>query len=174
VSHGLGIFGSDTALTLADPTFTRVNGRIGLDRAIGKHVVLRLAASGQWSDDALPAVERFIVGGADFGRAFPVALLAGDRGEAGSAELAWRPLKGGRFANTELYIFGDDAGVRYLERGPFPAASYDLASAGVGVRLAYREKARLDFEAARRVDVPFPGYGKGWQLNVAWRLSLGR
>jgi hemolysin activation/secretion protein len=174
VSHGLGIFGDDTALTLADPQFTRVNGRIGLDRAIGKHVVARLAASGQWSDDPLPAVERFIVGGADFGRAFPVALLAGDRGGAGSAELAWRPLRGARFANTELYIFGDGADVRYMERGPFPAASYDLASAGVGVRLAYKEKARLDLEAARRIDVPFPGYEKGWQFNVAWRLSLGR
>jgi hemolysin activation/secretion protein len=88
--------------------------------------------------------------------------------------VAGRPLRSGRFTNTELYVFGDGADVRYMERGPFPAASYDLASAGVGVRLAYKEKARLDLEAARRIDVPFPGYEKGWQFNVAWRLSLGR
>ena len=174
VSRGLGIFDEDTSLTLADPHFTKVDGRISLDRALGKKFVVRLATAGQWSGDPLPAVERFIVGGADFGRAFPVAILSADRGAAGSAELGWLPIRKGGFARTEIYVFGDIAKAHYVERGLSPAASYDLASAGFGVRFAFREKAHLDVEAAKRVDVPFPGYSKGWQINVAWRLSLGR
>ena len=71
-------------------------------------------------------------------------------------------------------MFGDIAKAHYVEQGLTPAVSYDLASAGFGVRIAYREKVHLDIEAAKRVDVPFPGYSKGWQVNVAWRLSLGR
>ncbi|HLZ78172.1 MAG TPA: ShlB/FhaC/HecB family hemolysin secretion/activation protein [Sphingomonas sp.] len=174
VSHGLDIFHQDTVMTLADPRFTKVDGRISLSRAVGKKFVVRLATAGQWSRDPLPAVERFVVGGADFGRAFPVAILSSDRGVAGSAELGWRPIKRASFAASELYVFGDIAKAHYVERGLSPAASYDLASAGFGVRFAYREKAHLDIEAAKRVDVPFPGYSKGWQVNVAWRLSLGR
>jgi hemolysin activation/secretion protein len=173
VSRGLDIASADTDMTFADPRFVKVNGRISLNRALGKRFVARMAGSGQWADDALPAVERFIVGGADFGRAYPVALLAGDRGVAGSAELAWRPLPKA-FAQSEFYIFGDKATVHYLERGPAPAADYDIASAGIGVRVAWLQKAQLDLEGARRLERPYPGYEKGWQLNVAWRLSLGR
>jgi hemolysin activation/secretion protein len=174
VSRGLDVLGADTATTLADPRFTKVNGTLSLSRSLGKHFVARLNGTGQWSDDALPAVERFLVGGTDYGRAFPVATLAADRGAAGSAEIAWRPSISKAFANSEIYLFGDEAGVRYVARGPIPAASYDLASAGGGVRLAFRDKGELDLEAARRIDRPFPGFDKDWQLNVAWRLSLGR
>jgi len=175
VSRGLDIANADTDMTFADPRFIKVNGRISLDRAIGKHLVARVAGAGQWADDALPAVERFIVGGADFGRAYPVALLAGDRGAAGSAELAWRPsMLPKAFSQSEIYVFGDKATVRYLDRGPLPAADYDLASAGVGVRVAWLQKAQIDLEGARRLERPYPGYDKGWQINVAWRLSLGR
>ncbi|WBO23704.1 ShlB/FhaC/HecB family hemolysin secretion/activation protein [Sphingomonas abietis] len=173
VSRGLDGLGADTATTLADPRFIKINGTLSLSRSLGKHFVARLNGAGQWSDDALPAVERFLVGGANYGRAFPVATLAADRGAAGSAEIAWRPALPKAFANSELYLFGDKAGVRYVARGPIPAASYDLASAGGGVRLAFRDKGELDLEAARRIDSPYPGFDKDWQLNVAWRLALG-
>ena len=174
VSRGLGIFGADTHSALDDRDFTKVAGTAALNRTLGRHFVARLAGSGQWSGDPLPAAERFIVGGADFGRAYPVAILAADRGAAGSAELAWRPTLPAAFTNSELYLFGDKAGVRYVAREPIPAASYDLASAGAGIRLAYRDKAQLDLEAAKRLDRPYPGYEKGWQINVAWRLALSR
>jgi len=174
VSRGLGIFDADTRFTFADAEFTKLAGRTSLDRALGKRFVIRLATGGQWTADPLPAVERFVVGGADFGRAFPVAILAGDRGVAGSAELAWLPIRKLAFARTEFYVFGDIANVSYLARGHYLPASFDLASAGVGVRLALLDRARLDLEGAKRVESPFPGVGHGWQFNVAWRLSLGR
>ena len=174
VSRGLDIAGADTRRTLANPRFTKINGTLSLSRTLGKRVVARLKAAAQWSDDPLPAVERFLVGGTDYGRAFPVATLAADRGAAGSAELAWKPAVSKAFANSELYLFGDRAGVRYLARGPIPAASYDLASAGGGMRLAFRDKGELDLEAARRIDRPYPGFSRDWQINVAWRLSFAR
>lgn len=173
-SHGLDIFGADTNLTLTDPRFTKVSGTVSLTRTLGKHFVARLNGAGQWTRDPLPAVERFLVGGTPYGRAFPVATLAADRGAAGSVELAWRPNITKAFANSEIYVFGDRAGVRYVARDPIPAAHYDLASAGAGVRLAFREKAELDLEAARRIDRPYPGFSGDWQFNVAWRASFGR
>ena len=86
--------------------------------------------------------------------------------------MAWRPLKKGLFATSELYGFGDYAGVGIVRRGPFAAASYDLASVGAGVRARYRGKAEMGIEAARSVDRPFPGYrGGDWRLSVNWRVT---
>jgi hemolysin activation/secretion protein len=110
VSRGLDILGADTAVTLADPRFVKVAGKVALNRSFGKHVIARFSTAGQWSRDPLPAVERFIVGGPDFGRAFPVAALAADRGDAESLELAWRPRLPTMFDSSELYVFGDRAG----------------------------------------------------------------
>jgi hemolysin activation/secretion protein len=174
VSRGLDVLGADTRVTGTDRTFTKLSGQVALTRSLGKHWIARLKGAGQWTGDSLPAIERFIVGGTDFGRAYPVAALAADRGLAGSAELAWRPGFIKAFENSELYGFADKARVRYLANPLYQGARYRLASAGVGVRIAYRQSNELDVEAARRVDRPYPGLDKDWQINVAWRLSLGK
>jgi len=173
-SRGLDLLGADTRLTLADPRFTKVDATASLSRTLGKRFVARINASGQWTDDALPAVERFLVGGEPFGRAFPVATLAADRGVAGSVELAWRPAILKALSGSELYLFTDRADARYVARGPLPGASYQLASAGIGTRILFRDKDELDLEGARRIDRPYPGFPADWQFNVAWRASFGR
>lgn len=174
VSRGLDMLGARVMEPLAETGFMKVNGRAGLDQAIGKRFVFRLRASGQWSRDRLPAVERFSVGGADFGRAFESALVTADRGVAGSAELAVLPITSGKWARTEVYGFADMAKVRLLPRGAFTGADIDLGSAGGGVRLAWNDKARLELEASRSIDRPYAGYDGGWRFSVGWRLSLRR
>lgn len=172
-AKGIDVLGADTMRTGNDVGFSKLVASAAASRAFGKAVALRVEASGQLSRSALPAVERFLVGGDHFGRAFPVATLAADQGSAASAEIAWLPFRKGSFARSELYLFGDRAAVRYNERGVVPLQSFNLASAGIGVKAQFRDKATFRAELARRVDKPFRS-NDDWQVNLAWRLSLGR
>lgn len=175
ISRGIDMLGARVTAPFAEKQFTKINARAALDRAIGKRMVLRLKASGQYSKDRLPAAERFAVGGEDYGRAFEVALLSADRGYAGSAELAIKPLmKSKTFGATEFYAFIDGAKLTVLDRGPFSGGKFDLASAGGGARLAYTSKAALFLEAAKPIDRPYAGYEKDWRISVGWKLSLKR
>jgi hemolysin activation/secretion protein len=172
LSKGLDVLGARVPDTVGEATFLKTNGRAAIDQAIGKRAALRLRASGQWTRDALPAVERFSVGGAEIGRAFEVGLISADRGLGGLAELAWRPLRSGKFASSELYGFADGAKVRLLPRPGFDGMNFDLASAGAGVRLAWTDKAMIEVEYAHVLDDPFPAYDEDWRLSVSWRLNL--
>lgn len=171
-SRGLDILGARVPASTGEVAFFKLNGRAAFDQAIGQRAVLRLRAAGQWTGDALPAVERFSVGGASFGRGFEVGIISADRGIAGLAELAWRPIRGGDLKATEVYGFVDAASVRLLERPALESRGFDLASAGAGVRLAWRDKAMIELEYARTLDRPFPGYSSDSRLSVSWRLSI--
>jgi len=172
MSRGLDILGARTTLDVADTTFTKIAGRAGYDRMIGKSFVARLRASGQYSSDRMPANERFAIGGPDLGRAFEVATVSGDRGFGGSFELALRPTLPERLKGTEVYGFIDGAKLRILARPGFSAANFSLASTGGGVRIAYNPHAWLELEGARVIEKPFPTAPGGWRFNINWRLKL--
>jgi hemolysin activation/secretion protein len=174
VSRGVDMLGARGTPGFTDTTFTKLNMRATLDRQVGKRVIGRLRASGQYSRDRLAAVERFAVGGVEFGRAFDAALLSGDRGWAGLAEIALRPKLPKFLENSEIYAFIDHAEVRFNRRIGFAGARFDLASAGGGVRLVHGDRASLEVEAARHIDSPYPGFRQGWRVNIGWRLTLGR
>lgn len=172
LSKGLGIFGENGTPGQSDPLFTKANLTAGYDRAIGKRVVARLRGMGQYSADTLPATERFAFGGPDYGRVFDLAALTGDSGIAGSFELGFRPLRGKKLAQTEIYGFIDYAQVWINARFGLPASSYLIGSAGGGVRLAYSDFARVNVEAAKAIEDPFNGLYGDWRVNVGWKLSL--
>ena len=171
-SKGLAILGARVPLTIGEADFFKINGRASFDQAIGKRAALRLRASGQWTRDALPAVERYSIGGAEIGRAFEVGLISADRGLGGLAELAWRPIRSGKFTSSELYGFADAAKVRLLARQGFGGMDFDLASAGAGVRFAWTDKAMIEVEYAHVLDDPYPAYDEDWRLSVSWRLNI--
>jgi hemolysin activation/secretion protein len=174
VSQGLDILGARGFEGFTDTVFTKVNARATWDRQIGKRLIMRLRASGQYSDDRLAAAERFAVGGSEFGRAFDAAILSGDRGIAGLFELAVRPALPKPMEGSEVYGFVDHARIGIRPRLFFQGAGYDLASAGAGVRIAFTTKAWLELEGARNIDSPYPGYRGDWRFNLGWRLVLGR
>ena len=172
ISRGLDILGARGTANATDTVFTKVNGRVTYDRQVAARWFVHLRAAGQYSAERLAAAERFAVGGADFGRAFDSALLSGDRGAAGSAELAWRPKLPTRLAGSEVYGFVDGARLRIAARYPYAAGTFGLASAGGGVRLAYGNRASIQIEGASAIDQPYSGYHAGWRVNIGWRLSL--
>lgn len=169
-SRGLAVLGATSPGS--EPGFAKLSATAALAQRLGKRLTARINASGQYSRDRLPVVERFAVGGEAIGRGFDEALLAGDRGAGGLAELGWRPLGQGRYAQSELYGFIDGGVVRVAGRGGVPAQRYDLASAGVGARIRRGAKAELGLEAARVIERPYRGYDDDWQLTASWRLTL--
>lgn len=172
LSKGLDLLGARTSRG-SKSGFFKANARAGMNQALGKRAVLRLNLSGQWTRDALPAVERFAVGGDPYGRAFEDSLLSADRGAAASAELAFRPLRKGPMAASELYGFVDYAVVELLDRPGFIAGrDFDLGSAGGGVRLGYKDNAMIGLEVANTIDSPYAGYDSEWRFSVSWRVSF--
>lgn len=172
LSQGLGVLGADVNGARGDESFFKVNMRASFAQQFGKALFLRMDASGQWSNDPLPAVERFSVGGASFGRAFEKGIINADRGVAGSSELALRPISSGKLRQSELYLFADYADVSVFSRGNYAQQNFDMASAGGGVRLAYTEKTMLGFEGARTINKPYAGYASDWRFTVSWRVAI--
>src|SRR5204862_388448 len=140
----------------------------------GKKFVGRLRATGQYSPDRLTASERYAVGGTEIGRAFDAAVLTGDSGFGGSAELAFRPGLPARLKGSEIYGFVDHAHIYVEPRLWYAASDYSLGSAGGGVRLSWNSKAWLEIEGAKVIDHPYPADRSDWRVNVSWRLSLHR
>ncbi|WP_432770002.1 ShlB/FhaC/HecB family hemolysin secretion/activation protein [Sphingopyxis sp.] len=172
VAKGLDIWGADVPVGVGERGFLFGDVTLEANQAIGKAMVLRVAATGRWTRDRLPAAQRFNVGGATFGRAFDDGLVAGDRGAAGFAEIAARPLREGRFAPSEIYGFVDYADVTLLARQTNPRLGYQLGSWGGGVRLAYADHATIGVELADAWKQPVAGFDQGWRVALSWKLSI--
>lgn len=172
VAKGLDFAGARVDSGVGESGFLYADAGIEANQAIGKVAVVRVAATGRWTRDRLPAAQRFSVGGASFARAFDDALVNGDRGFATFAELAWRPLRVGKLAKSELYGFADYADVTLLARTATPRTDFRLGSWGGGVRLSYAENATVGVEFADAWKQPAPGFDQDWRIALSWKLSI--
>lgn len=169
-SRGLGFGESRSSVPEANVEFNKIRGTGRFIQALGDSVFLRLSAEGQWTDDILPANERLLIGGADFGRGFDNGLVSFDTGYAGSIEPAWRPLKKGPFRRSELYLFADYADGSITPNG-VTDIDLDLSSAGIGTRLGYKDFATLGIELAEPVELPYPGLSDDPVVTVSWSFK---
>lgn len=170
-SQGLKGLGARTNPILAKQDFQKLNLRAGADQALGKAFVVRVRGMAQLSGDLLPSSEQVSLGGTEFGRAFETALVLGDRGYAGSAELGFRPQKlPSVFKGSEVYGFVDGGKVTYKARFIFPQQDFDMSSAGAGVRLAFNEKTMIGVEGAWALKGPVPRYDDAKRLGLTLRV----
>ena len=101
---------------------------------------LHVAATGQWSKDALLSSEECSLGGASFGRAYDSSEITGDHCLAGSIEFRFNPKVEAPFRYLQPYAFYDIGGVWNINRiDPTDIESASLASAGLGVRFGVWE-----------------------------------
>lgn len=161
---------------MADPRFSEsdfAKANVALTRAVySERYVLRLAASGQVTGDRLPASEKFAVGGAQFGRAFASAVISGDSGYAASIEAALRQSsKALPFQGSELYAFADYGQVVQAKALPLP--DDEVASAGLGVRIAVSKRGVVELEAAKALnDVSSRNGVRAARLMINFRSAL--
>ena len=131
--------------------FRKYSAKVNANLALPGDLVLRLDGAGQLTGDRLPGSEQLALGGEEFGRAYEAAIIAGDEGVAGSAELAWKAARiaPATLRGSELYAFADGGETRRLSRPSQPAADQQIGSIGAGGRIAVSSKAVVQLEAAR-------------------------
>ncbi|MDO9334826.1 MAG: ShlB/FhaC/HecB family hemolysin secretion/activation protein [Caulobacter sp.] len=155
----------------ADLDFLKLGLNADYVRDLTPNHWLSLGFTGQASGDRLPTSEQFVLGGSDYGRAYPSALVSGDSGVAVKAELGWRPgkLLPKPIDGSEVYGFVDHGWVWARDRPGFPGDDAELGSAGAGVRLNLGKNLTVEVEGARAVDDPRPGKD-GWAANFGFTL----
>lgn len=113
-------------------------------------IAVQLSLGGQCAADKLLALEKFHVGGEEFGRGFNPSQFSGDDGVAESIEMQFTPASHfGPFTAEQLYAFFDAAAVH--DRGI--DGWTQLRSAGGGMRVDLGAKLSGQFEVA----VPYRG-----------------
>ncbi|MGB3627506.1 MAG: ShlB/FhaC/HecB family hemolysin secretion/activation protein [Henriciella sp.] len=169
VSQGFDVLEARISQPVGELEFLTADANIKLAQRFADQYYLRLNLTGQWSDDPLPANERFSVGGPNYGRAFENGVINADTGAAALVEAAYRPLKTGKFADSEVYAFADYATVGFVGRD---LPERQLGSAGAGIRAAYSDFGELGLEAAKPYETPSPDDADDWQFNISWRITF--
>ncbi len=179
LSRGLGLLGASDPgdITMArvgsDPTFFKAQGEVS--RLQGVYIdadfTINLLGSFAWqySDDILPASEKYFVGGDRLGRGYFAGQITGDKAIGGSFELQVSTVvpydgadggfvDGNRRARglpVQLYAFFDFAkGWNNLSSD---TPSTIARSAGGGVRTSMLDHVTLEAEAVRRLDLDVDG-----------------
>lgn len=169
-SRGVDIEGAETSTPGASLDFGKLGGTARLVQKFGERTFLRASMTGQWSNDTLPANERFLIGGANFGRGFRNGLVAFDTGYAGLIEPAYRPLSEGDFKLSEIYAFADYGGGSLNAIGT-ELRDITLGSAGLGVRLKWKTFASLGLEMAQPFEQPVPGLEDDPIYSLTWSFK---
>lgn len=143
----------DAGLSRADgdPQAFTVRADVSANRPLTQRFSLRGAARGQWADQPLLAFEEFNFGALSGGRGFDPGAITGDRGVALGLEGAHRPIPLGEQFRLQPYAFVE--GARAWGEGLGPSR-VEGASAGVGMRLEWAQKLRLDVNFAEPIGTP--------------------
>jgi hemolysin activation/secretion protein len=169
LSQGIDGLGAEVAdPTLSSVEFFKGNIRAGVTQTLGDRWRLVGAVSAQGSEDTLPAVELMSLGGGQFGRALETGAVSGDSGMAASLELTRSIGQIGPVKASEVYGFVDGGKLWVNDRPGVTLTDFDVASAGVGVRVAVSDFASLGVEVAHAVDVAFDGVDEhDWRTTVS-------
>jgi len=140
IAQGLIIAGSkvlDTQNTTdgGQPDFTKLNINYAYLRIFDRRWTLSTRLDGQYAVNAMPGLERYSIGGVQFGRAYDPSEISGDHGLAGRLELAYRMLHKASHWHISPFGFYDIGAVWEVHPQTRPYSA-SLASLGLGVRMA--------------------------------------
>jgi hemolysin activation/secretion protein len=172
IHQGLRMLGATRDGSLPGPSrrgsdfgFTKITGELQRTQplfSLGEGTLFSLQATlaGQWSDDVLPAAEKYFLGGHRIGRGFYTGQVSGDRAVA----LALEAQLGLRLPNftleftpgtpteirhsAQFYVFYD-AGRTFENLQTDPGRR--MESFGGGVRTVFSDRFHLDIEAVHRI-----------------------
>jgi hemolysin activation/secretion protein len=112
---------------------------------ISDRTYLRMEASGQWTADRLPGIERFGFGFQPHGRGYAPFEVEGDKGVASAIELSYlRPVSSGGLRELMPFLFVDGGMVASASTGLGATARTGLLSTGPGIRLAFNHGRSLE------------------------------
>jgi hemolysin activation/secretion protein len=135
----------------------------GYTSAVAGEWLLRLAASGQHANNALPAGERLGLAGSTAVRGFLERAVVADRGyftniEVYSPDIA---TKLGLEGNLKLLAFYDSAQGFNLDPPVGQTQKVNIASMGIGLRYNIKKDVSARFDVARVMDGAIPATGVG-------------
>ena len=151
-SFGLTVLGAspsgpERSRSDADTSFRKLRLDVWRNQTLLGPWSLYGQAAAQTANKPLLSAEEFSLGGSRFGRGYDPAIIAGDRGAAGSVELRFTEPLSGPFVEYQLYGFYD---VGRISNGTVDDNQRRrLASAGIGGRLTLDPAWRLNLELAR-------------------------
>ena len=172
LKRGLSVLDAEVSDLIGEPDYFKARLDGSFSQRLTDNLRIKINAAAQWTDDNLPANERFVIGGANYGRAFSAGLISADRGYAFLIEPAWRLFEPGPFDKSELYVFADFANVETFARPGRIDQNYDFGSYGAGLRAAYKDNGYLELELARPYDQPVLGFEQDWRVSAAWRFVI--
>jgi hemolysin activation/secretion protein len=137
-----------------DKRFTYARAGFGSVTAlpfISDHAYLRFEATGQWTSDSLPEVERMGLGFQPNLRGYTPWEVEGDRGYGATLELNYiKPAVFDGLREFMPFMFFDAGAVDVLEPEPGTPSNEQICSVGAGVRLIFQH----GFSASGWVGVP--------------------
>lgn len=141
--------------------------------AISGEWMLRVAASGQHANNALPAGERLGLAGSTAVRGFLERALAADRGWFGNIEV-YSPDIASSFAipgNLKWLVFYDSA--QGYNLNPSINQSINISSLGLGLRYNIKKDVSVRFDVARVMDGVWPNGAPNIALDGDIRGHFG-
>jgi hemolysin activation/secretion protein len=161
-----------------DPQALAVRASVEANRKVTSNIALRATARGQWSDTSLLAFEEFNFGALSGGRGFDPGAITGDRGIALGFEASYAPIALPAKLSAQPFAFLEGAEAENVGLG---ARRANGGSAGLGLRVEWAQKLRLDvhfaepFEAPRNVGRGRFGSKVGVQISTAldWSFKNG-
>ncbi len=155
----------------ATPDYFYLRGGIDRTQNLAQGMSLYAKLDGQMASGPLISNEQFIAGGADSVRGYKEAEQSGDDGSHGTLELRGPQWASGGMNDLHVLAFYDAAHLRVREALPSQAATSNLASAGVGLRLqAWRYlNMRLDVGWPRKTTT----YTTAGKAHVGFKASMG-
>lgn len=123
----------------ADESFIYIRGDVSQTRELPAGFQLYGKAQGQAASGPLLSAEEFSGGGLGTVRGYLEGEVSGDEGYAGTVELRTPPLEsrlGLNDASLRLFVFADAGQFTVLDPLPQQTSRFDLASVGLGARLA--------------------------------------